>query len=118
MVYTLSSARPGPIEGHRPLARPGAGEFLLVGIEIRQGRAPRTLLARDALWGLEYVGSAELELADGEAERFWREVDRLRSDYPHVRTPSRNARWLKPFLTVQLISHHKCRPVLSGEAGA
>ena len=110
MSGTHPESRPGDHVLETPAPADRGETYFVVGIEGRRGRASRAILARDASWGLEYAGSAELELPDDQARPFWLEVDRLRSDYPHIKAPIRNARWLKPLMTVELISRQKCRP--------
>lgn len=79
-----------------------SGEFVLVGIRRRKAGAPRALLATEGDWGLEYAGSARLDLPEGDLDRFWKAVEPLRCDYPHLRADGRAAEWLRPELRIRI----------------
>jgi hypothetical protein len=78
------------------------GEFILVGIRRSTADAPLALLAAEGDWGLEFAGSAVLDLPAREKDRFWQAVEDLRCDYPHLEIDRRPAEWLRPQLRVQL----------------
>lgn len=63
---------------------------------------PLALLAAEGVWGLEFAGSAVLDLPATEIDRFWKAVEELRCDYPHLDVDRRPAEWLRPELRIHV----------------
>ena len=63
---------------------------------------PLALLAAEGDWGLEFAGSAVLDLPATDKDRFWKAVEELRCDYPHLDVGRRPAEWLRPELRIRL----------------
>lgn len=76
-------------------------EFVVIGVERGSGGPSCALLARDGADGLTYAGSAFVTLADGDRERFWREVERLGRERSVVEVSSKSAAWVTPELRVR-----------------
>ena len=79
-----------------------AGEFILVGVQRGTSAGPLAVLAKEGDWGLEFAGSAVLDLPREDVDRFWEAVDSLRSDYPHLKVDRRAAEWLRPELRIHV----------------
>lgn len=104
-----SSLSRGELERLKAFRLPGhaasrevAGEFILVGVQRGTTPGPLALLAKEGDWGLEFAGSAVLDLPREDVDRFWRAVEPLRCDYPHVKIDRRAAEWLRPELRIRV----------------
>ena len=84
--------------------KPGglSGEFLLVGVQRWPERDAKALLATEGEWGLEFAGTAAIDLPAPDLVRFWREVEPLRCDYPHLAVDAPAAQWLRPELRIRI----------------
>ena len=61
------------------------GEFVVVGVEPNPGGPPFALLARDDGGKLTYVGSAFVTLPQKERDKFWEDIEPLKTPKPALR---------------------------------
>jgi bifunctional non-homologous end joining protein LigD len=97
-----SRYRSGPSRNWLKIKCVARGEFVVIGAQPGDQGPPCALLARETEGGLEYAGSAFVTLSAVEREKFWNQMDRLRTPRPPV-TMSKlsKASWVRPELRVR-----------------
>jgi DNA ligase D-like protein (predicted ligase) len=76
-------------------------EFTVIGFETAQGGPPAALLAREADEGLSYAGAAMVTLSGPQRERFWRTVERTRTNRAAVPVRHNRGQWVTPGMRVR-----------------
>jgi len=94
--------KPFRLAGSGRAAEALSGEYLLVGVQRGSGRGGEALLATEGEWGLAFAGSAAIDMPEPDLRRFWRAVERLHCDYPHLEVDAPAAQWLKPELRIRV----------------